>query len=174
MERRNTSNCRTAVNSGTRGFTLIELLIVVVIVAVIAAVALPAYFDSIRKSRRADAIALMSQVAQAQERFRANCPCFAHSITNATSATCPATCPGTVADPGLGITAVSPYYGFTVNTVDAANYRVRALATGSQTGDTKCAAMEMRMVGGNLAYISSTAAATIAAATSDPNRCWAR
>ena len=156
------------------GFTLIELMIVVAIVAIIAAVALPSYFGSIRKSRRADAVNLMAQIAQAQERFRANCPCYAHSVTNATSATCPAACPGTGADPGLGIATVSPYYALTVNTIDATNYRVRALPTGSQASDAMCAAMEMRMSVGVLTYVSSTSSGTIGAATTDANRCWSR
>jgi type IV pilus assembly protein PilE len=160
--------------SRKRGFTLIEMMIVVAIIAVIAAVALPSFFGSIRKSRRADAINMMSQIAQAQERFRANCPCFAHSVTNATSTACPATCPGTGADPGLGITAASPYYALTVNTIDAANYRVRALAAGSQTGDTRCAAMEMRMSGGVLTYLANTSVGTLNPTTPDPNRCWNR
>ena len=155
-------------------FTLIELMIVIAIIAVIAAVALPSYFGSIRKSRRADAINLMAQVAQGQERFRANCPCYAHSITNATSATCPATCPGTGADAGLGIAAVSPYYTITPQTIATTTYTVRAVASGSQTSDTQCAAMEMRMAGGTLTYVSSTSAGTIAAATADANRCWSR
>ena len=149
-------------------------MIVVAIVAVLAAVAVPAYFDSIRKSRRADAVNLMAQIAQAQERFRANCPCYAHSVTNATSATCPATCPGTLANAGLGIATVSPYYTMSVNTIDATNYRVRALAAASQTSDTRCAAMEMRMSVGTLSYVSSTAAGTIGASTADANRCWSR
>ena len=55
-----------------RGFTLIELMIVVAIIAIIAAVALPSYFDSIRKSRRSDAISEIARVQQAQERWRAN------------------------------------------------------------------------------------------------------
>ena len=44
------------------GFTLIELLIVVVIVGVLASIAYPAFQDSIRKARRADASAGLSAV----------------------------------------------------------------------------------------------------------------
>lgn len=158
-----------------RGFTLIELMIVVAIVAVVVAVALPSYFGSVRKSRRADAITMMAQVAQAQERFRANCPCFSHSITNAPSATCPATCPGTGTAPGLGLTAVSSaYYTTTVQTVAATTHTVRAVAAGPQTSDSKCAVMEMRVDGGNISYLANTSVGTLSTASPDPNRCWNR
>lgn len=50
------------------GFTLIELMIVVVVVAILAAVAMPSYQDSVRKARRADAKAALSQAAQFMER----------------------------------------------------------------------------------------------------------
>jgi type IV pilus assembly protein PilE len=52
-----------------RGFTLIELMVVVAIVAIIAAVAYPSYTESVRKSQRADAQAVLLEAAQFAERF---------------------------------------------------------------------------------------------------------
>ena len=54
--------------SSTRGFTLIELMITVAIVAVLAAVVLPAYQDSVRKARRADARTALTTATQMMER----------------------------------------------------------------------------------------------------------
>lgn len=50
------------------GFTLIEVMIVAAIVAILAAIAYPSYQDSVRKSRRADAKAVMVEAAQLMER----------------------------------------------------------------------------------------------------------
>ena len=63
-----------------RGFTLIELMIGVAIIGVIAAVAFPSYQASIRKSRRAEAIAALSSVQLAQERWRANNTTYTTSL----------------------------------------------------------------------------------------------
>ena len=53
-----------------RGMTLIELMVVVVVVAILASIAYPAYQDSIRKSRRADAkSALMDATARMERHF---------------------------------------------------------------------------------------------------------
>lgn len=55
--------------SRTAGFTLVELVIVIVIVGILASVALPAYQDSLRKGRRADAKSGLMDAANRQERF---------------------------------------------------------------------------------------------------------
>ena len=51
------------------GFTLIELMIVVGIVGILMAVAYPAYQDQVRKTKRADAQAGLTELAQFMERF---------------------------------------------------------------------------------------------------------
>jgi len=51
------------------GFTLIEVMITVALVAILAAVALPAYQEHVRKSRRAEAQAFLMAVAARQQQF---------------------------------------------------------------------------------------------------------
>ena len=51
------------------GFTLIELMIVVAIVAILAAIAYPSYQNQVQKTRRADAQAGLTELAQFMERY---------------------------------------------------------------------------------------------------------
>ena len=54
-------------NHSSQGFTLIELMIVVVIIGILAAVAVPAYFNHILRSRQADAYHNLLDIKAAQE-----------------------------------------------------------------------------------------------------------
>ena len=66
------------------GFTLIEVLVVVVIISVLAAIAIPAFNDQIRKSRRADVQGKMEDIRLRLERFRVDNPTYAMPFTSAT------------------------------------------------------------------------------------------
>jgi len=63
------------------GFTLIELMIVVVIVAVLGAIALPAYQQYARETKRADAQSALLRIANLQEKFFSNNNQYATSTT---------------------------------------------------------------------------------------------
>ncbi len=143
-----------------RGFTLIELMVTVVIAGVLAAIAYPAYTSHVQRSRRADAVALLSAVTQAQERYRTNRVEYAHTIAD------------------LGITASSFTNHYTLTFAGVGNpaswtvgYIITAsvASTSSQVNDTKCASMGVQLDGSTLSYFASDSAGNDSLAT-----CWPR
>lgn len=149
-----------------RGFTLIEILIAVAILGIISAIALPTFFDAMRKSRRTDAFTALSAVQQAQERWRANSPTYTDRLTALPSAS----------EPGLGLqaTTANGYYTVAIDTPTATSYNVvaTAVSTRSQAQDGSCVRLRVRVDVGNITY--GSAAATGAFDNSAGNRCWSR
>jgi type IV pilus assembly protein PilE len=157
MDRRPQFSRRIFVKSRTGGFTLIELMIVVAVIAVIAAVAMPSYFGSIRKSRRSEAVAVMAQIQQAQERWRASCPSYATLIPTANAGDC------NTGTSGLAIAALAgARYTYALPVVSATGYTLTATATasGGQLKDTGCTVLTMTVAAG--------------LATQTPPKCWSQ
>ena len=144
------------------GFTLIELIIAIVVISVLTSLALPVFFDSIRKSRRSEAFTAINAVQQAQERWRANNAMYASDLTSA-------------APTGLALSATTPkYYAIALANTSATGYDVTATAVSgtTQAEDKDCALLGLRMAGGNMTYAGAGPSGSLS--YSATNKCWAR
>ena len=65
-----------------KGFTLIELLVVVLIIGILAAIALPQYTKAVERSRMAEAVQVLGDLATAQSIFYMQHNAFATSLTD--------------------------------------------------------------------------------------------
>ncbi len=65
-----------------KGFTLIELLVVVLIIGILAAVALPQYTRAVERSRMAEAVQVLGDLATAQSIHYMQRNAFATSLTD--------------------------------------------------------------------------------------------
>lgn len=132
-----------------QGFTLIEVMIVVAIIGILASVALPSYQSYIRKSKRADARALLQAASITQEKYRLDHATFA-STTTELSPTCPpsGTC---LSDQG--------HYSLATSTpAQGSSYTLTASAvSASQLADTNCTAITYSVSGSTITYGPSNA-----------------
>jgi type IV pilus assembly protein PilE len=141
-----------------RGFTLFELLITMVVIAILAGVALPSYQDSVMKGRRADAVAVLTEMQQALERFRASNPAYADNLED------------------LGMADIaSDHYSFSISNASATGYTLTAevKSTSAQLRDQNCRKLLVRQAGGSrLSYDSANSAGVENTTGNSP--CWAR
>lgn len=141
-----------------KGFTLIEMMIVVAIVGILASIAYPSYQSYVERSRRSDAISILLELAQAQERFMARCGHYASELGG--TADCD--------DDKLGGATQSreEFYQLSLVLADsgATSYTLKATPLNAQTSDTECAAMTLDHLGQRGAKNNS--------GVDTPSECW--
>jgi type IV pilus assembly protein PilE len=148
--------------SAQRAFTLIELMIVVAVAAVLALIAVPSYMDSVRKGRRADAMAGLMRWQQLQERFRGNEPTYASTLAALQTL-----------QTGLSSDSSERHYTLSIDAAGPGGYTMSATAKSSspQFADTKCRKLTVIMANGAITTTSLDASNADTTATA---RCWVK
>ncbi|MFN3304121.1 MAG: type IV pilin protein [Roseateles sp.] len=151
---------RTSVRPAPRGFTLIELMVVVTIVGILAAVAYPVYTSHLQRSRRADAVKVLTAVVQAQERYRGNRSAYASTLT----------------DLGIDASRITNHYtldiaglGESASLVGGYLVTATARSDSQQASDSQCAKLRIRVEAASVSYES------LSSADADTSSlCWAK
>ncbi len=114
-----------------RGFTIIELMIVVALVAIVAGIAIPAYTEHVMRSRRSDAQIALMEMANLQEKWRAD------NLTYTAN----------VSDLPYAVTSQNGLYQLSIPVATTQNYTLQASALGPQTDDTGCTTLQLTALG---------------------------
>ncbi len=132
-------------------------------------IALPSFLESVRKSRRADAITELNRVAQAQERWRANNANYNNADVSSAATGLRLVAGTTVA---TTYTVPSGYYTIAIGTtLSPATYTATATTAGAQASDAKCTTLTMTM---NTGGTNPGVVAYTSTGTATANQCWNR
>ena len=118
----------------TRGFTLMELMIVVAIVGIIAAIGYPSYRDQVIKSRRADGMSALLQLADRLERHYSDVGTYKQA--NGSNTTVDDVFPSFASD----------YYTLTIDAQDNIGFTVSSAPKDTQLKD-KCGTFTLNSQG---------------------------
>lgn len=133
-----------------KGFTLIELMITVAIVGILAAVAYPSYQQHILKTRRAEAKACLSELAQFMERFYTTNLRYDQDSGGTA-----------VALPNIQCrTDLTNFYTtqFVADSLGQRSYSLEAVPKGSQASDTACGTLSLTQAGVKGSSVTGAAA----------------
>ena len=119
------------------GFTLIELMIVVTVIAALSAIAFPSYQESVRKSRRADAKAVLVQLAQFMERNYSLSQRYDKDSAGVNIALPFSKSP---------VEGSNKFYDLSLDAVDQTTFTLKAVPTGAQATDV-CATLSIDNAG---------------------------
>lgn len=133
------------------GFTLIELIVTVSIIIILASIAVPSYRNHVLRSNRSDAMAALTRIAAAQEKFYLQNNSYTASLG---------------AD-GLDLEFrpdLSERYDVGIAAADRDSFLARATAIKSQAGDTDCSVFQLDEQGRRHAEDETSAVTT--------EKCW--
>lgn len=122
---------------GERGFTLLEVLIALVVAVIVVAIAVPASRGMAQRARRGEAIAALTRITRAEERYF-----LEHNRYTAQLAERPPA--------GLGLTPPAPgHYTFSVevHNTGVAAYTARAALAAAADADTRCSSFTINQSG---------------------------
>ena len=143
---------RRASPARSQGWTLTELLISLALMGTLAALALPAYLQQQRQTRRSDAQVALQQLQIDQARWRSQHDRYADALA------------------ALGWSSeLSPrgQYQISIPQADAEGYTLEALPLGAQALDRDCSPLRLTWRGSGTATLSAGAYPD-----SDPLHCW--
>jgi type IV pilus assembly protein PilE len=131
----------------SRGFSLIELMIAVLVLSILAAIAIPAYSNYVRQSRRGEAKSALLDLAGLEERYFSTQNTYSGTPGDLGYAAWPAQVGNgyyQVATPSV-VTALAPSASSPAGT--PAFYSFTATPVGDQVKDTNCASFTVNSLG---------------------------